>query len=262
MSSPPSTCSEFEFSCKSDGVCIPLLWKCDFTPDCGDGSDETASECDLSPIVQNQCDNDSFFHCKYSRKCIPREWLCDTVFDCGLIGKFTLLDPSDEETSQNCTKKCPVNKLPCSNGACLHISKFCDGHIDCSNDEFSCTDRSLCKSLKCDYDCKVTPHGPQCFCPTGQDLINSTKCVVQQECIEDTFDEGDACDQQCINIKGKNKCSCASGYERINNRCFGINCKSSRINYHRSCCLTYQIPQHPLPIRRFFSFSRRRTSTK
>lgn len=222
--SAASTCSEFEFSCKADGLCIPLLWKCDLTPDCSDASDE--NECDQSSIVQNQCDNNDFFHCKYSRKCIPKQWLCDQVFDCGLIGKFNLLDPSDEESSQNCTKSCPVNKIPCSNGICLHISKFCDGHIDCPDDEFSCTDRSACKNLKCDYDCKATPKGPHCFCPPGQDIVNATKCIVQKECTEDNLEDGEICDQQCINIKGKNKCSCAPGYERINNRCLGVNCKS------------------------------------
>lgn len=155
-STSESTCSEFEFSCKSDRICIPALYKCDLSIDCADGSDENANECDQSPIVQNQCDNDSFFHCKYSRKCIPKTWLCDGVYDCGLIGKFKLVDISDEESSQNCTKKCPADKLPCSDGSCLSISRFCDGHIDCPNDEFSCTDRSVCKNLKCDYDCKVT----------------------------------------------------------------------------------------------------------
>lgn len=202
------------------------------SPDCLDGSDENSTECDQGSIVQNQCDNESFFHCKYSRKCVPKQWLCDEVYDCGLIVKFSLLDTSDEDSSQNCTKKCPVNKLPCSNGVCLHISKFCDGHIDCPNDEFSCADRSPCKNLKCDYDCKVTPHGPQCFCPAGQDIVNATKCVVQKECVDDVLDDGEVCDQQCINIKGKNKCSCAPGYERVNSRCLGVNGKSCLLTFH------------------------------
>ena len=223
-SSLSSTCSEFEFTCKSDGICIPLLYRCDLTPDCNDGSDE--ADCDQSSIVQNQCDNDNtFHHCKYSKKCIPKSWLCDQVFDCGLIGKFNLLDTSDEESSQNCTKTCPVNKLACSNGVCLHISKFCDGRIDCPNDEFSCKDRAPCKNLKCEYDCKITPHGPHCFCPVGQDIVNSTKCVVQKECSEESLDDGEVCDQQCLIVKGENKCSCAPGYEWINNRCLAINCK-------------------------------------
>ena len=178
----------------------------------------------MTSIVQNECDNEDFFHCNFSRKCIPREWVCDEVNDCGLIGKFNLLDDSDEK--QKCTPKCPQNKLPCNNGVCLHISKFCDGHVDCPNDEFACADKTACKSLKCDYECKSTPHGARCYCPPNQSIVNGTKCVVQKECLESTSEDGEICDQVCINSKGRNKCSCANGYERINHKCYGINGES------------------------------------
>lgn len=217
------TCSEFQFQCKSDGFCIPAQWKCDFVNDCKDGSDENITECETTSIVQNECDNDDFFHCQFSRKCIPKAWVCDEVNDCGLIGKFNLLDNSDE--NQKCTKKCPPNKLPCSNGDCLHISKFCDGHVDCSDDELSCSDKTACKSLKCDYECKSTPSGARCYCPPNQNIVNGTKCVVQKECIESTSEDGEMCDQICVNNKGRNKCSCVNGYERINYKCCGINGK-------------------------------------
>lgn len=222
-----STCADYEFTCVSDGTCIPLSWKCDLAPDCADKSDEV--DCGIGSNVQNKCDSDDFFHCKYSQKCIPKSWLCDNVNDCGLIGKFNLLDPSDEDKSQNCTKSCPPGMLSCSNGVCLPISKFCDGTVDCENDEFSCNSDTAvaCKNLKCDYDCKVTPHGPFCFCPWGQEIINSTKCVVNTKCSEE-WSKGEACDQLCSNVQGENKCSCVAGYERINSRCLGINCKCLR----------------------------------
>lgn len=219
-----STCSEYEFQCKSSNVCIPLQLKCDFSNDCEDGSDENVSECEKIPIIQNECDNENFLHCKYSRKCIPKEWQCDSENDCGLIGKFNLLDPTDEESSLNCSKKCSNNKLPCSDGTCLHISKFCDGSVDCENDELVCNDHSPCKSLKCAYDCKITPLGPKCFCPLHQDIVNGTKCALQKICNENDFDD-ESCDQLCTFSKGKNKCVCASGYERTNQKCVGINCK-------------------------------------
>jgi len=198
--------------------------RCDFSNDCDDGSDENISECEKMPIVENECDNENFLHCKYSRKCIPKEWLCDMEHDCGLIGKFNLLDQSDEESTLNCSKKCPNNHLPCSNGICLHISKFCDGRVDCENDELVCNDNSPCKTLKCAYDCKVTPFGPKCYCPPNQDIVNDTKCVLQKTCNENEFDS-ESCDQLCILLKGKNKCTCTTGYERTNQKCIGINCK-------------------------------------
>lgn len=122
-----STCADYEFTCVSDGTCIPLSWRCDLADDCADKSDETS--CSIGSSIQNKCDGDDFFHCKYSRKCIPKTWLCDNVHDCGLIGKFNLLDPSDEDKSQNCTKQCSPDSLQCSNGVCLPISKFCDGSV-------------------------------------------------------------------------------------------------------------------------------------
>jgi low-density lipoprotein receptor-related protein 1 (alpha-2-macroglobulin receptor) len=205
--------------------------RCDLSNDCDDGSDENATECKRTPVIQSECDNESFLHCKYSKKCIPKEYVCDGENDCGLIGKFHLLDPSDEHI--NCTKKCPVNQLSCSNGVCVHISKFCDGHADCQNDEqLFCGDKAGCKSLKCEYDCKSTPYGPKCYCPPHQDIVNSTKCVNQKTCRED---ENETCDQLCSIVKGRNKCICAAGYERSNQKCHGVNCKLNK------CPLEYKI---------------------
>lgn len=246
-----STCADYEFTCKSDGLCIPLPWQCDFTPDCADKSDEV--DCGIGSSVQNKCDSEDFFHCKYSQKCIPKAWLCDNVHDCGLIGKFSLLDPSDEDKSQNCTKICPRGTLSCSNGVCLPISKFCDGSIDCPDDEFSCDgNRMACKSLKCDYDCKLTPHGPYCFCPQGQEVVNSTKCVVNTVCTEDSL-TGEVCDQTCINAPSDNKCSCVEGFERINSRCLGINCKCCLFTFQVHRCKNLTFLQHPLLLRRCYS---------
>jgi hypothetical protein len=154
------------------------------------------------------------------------------VHDCGTIFHeyVNWVDNSDE--NQNCTKQCPINNLPCSNGVCIHISKFCDGHIDCQNDESFCTDKAQCKNLKCDYECKSTPHGPHCYCPPNHNIVNGTKCVMQKECIENISENGDVCDQLCLNVKGRNKCSCVNGYELKNHKCYGINGKPVQLNYH------------------------------
>lgn len=33
-----------------------------------------------------------------------------------------------------------------------------------------------CAELKCSYNCKVTPAGPKCYCPAGQEPVNGTQC--------------------------------------------------------------------------------------
>lgn len=169
--------------------------------------------------TQSKNCSENEFRCKYSQKCIKKEYVCDSVIDCGLVGNFNLLDDSDE--NQNCTKSCEKNEELCSNGECLAIEKFCNGIRDCSNDESNCKDQTPCQKLKCDYDCKITPQGPKCYCPSGQQVINDTKCVDLDECQL----KKEICDQNCDNLINTYKCSCVAGYERINKRCIGINSK-------------------------------------
>ena len=213
-------CKEHQFQCKSDASCIPAHFQCDFVNDCRDGSDESSSECEKTSFIQSECDSEDYFHCKLSRKCIPKNYLCDGMNDCGLAGKYEILDKSDED--QNCTKICPENMLPCSDDTCIHISKFCNGYEDCFNDEEDafCIDRSeeLCKNLQCEYRCNLTPYGPKCYCPQGK-ILSGTKCVVQRDC----FADGDICDQNCVYGKTISRCACEKGYERVNNKCYGIN---------------------------------------
>lgn len=185
------------------------------------------------------CTNKKHFQCKHSKKCVPKEWICDGENDCGLIGKFNLLDNSDEEINENCTKKCEKNELLCSNNnVCLPISKFCDGNYDCQNDERNCADHMMCATVKCDFDCKNTPYGPKCFCPTGQEIVNGTKCVDLDECNENVREY---CDQLCDNLPNSYKCSCAPGYEMYNNKCLGIN---SKLNFlKKSFSLNFYLKQ-------------------
>lgn len=125
--------------------------------------------------------------------------------------------------------------------------------IDCEDDEISCTsDHQPCKNLKCDYDCKMTPHGPFCFCPIGQEIVNSTKCVVNPKCTEEPS-SGEVCDQQCTNVQGENKCSCVAGYERINGRCLGINCEYL-IRNKCTQLTSFHLLQHPLQLLQSYSF--------
>lgn len=71
-----SNCTSEQFTCQSDGHCIPLNWKCDGLEDCLDGSDELQSQC------QNQCANHTnIFQCTHGQ-CIDITHRCDGMPDC------------------------------------------------------------------------------------------------------------------------------------------------------------------------------------
>ncbi|XP_023030772.1 low-density lipoprotein receptor-related protein 1 [Drosophila willistoni] len=203
-------CPGWYFTC-NDGSCIPMRWKCDSKPDCTDGSDET-SECDKAP----KC-NEGQFRCGKSLKCIPHNWYCDGEYDCGKG------DTSDETNClDDVAPKCRGFEGKCHNGACLELSRFCDGHWDCDNDELQCDKQNAaCAALNCSYNCKLTPHGARCYCPQGQvpESANSTRCMDYDEC-----SETGTCDQICRNTPGSYECSCVSGYAKANGRhCLAIN---------------------------------------
>lgn len=44
---------------------------------------------------------------------------------------------------------CQIHQKQCLNGDCIDITKFCDGHTDCSDgsDEFNCNGKGLQWSL-------------------------------------------------------------------------------------------------------------------
>ncbi len=71
-----TNCTSNQFTCQSDGQCIPLNWKCDGIEDCLDGSDELSIHC------QNQCLNQTkTFQCS-NGQCIDVLHRCDGISDC------------------------------------------------------------------------------------------------------------------------------------------------------------------------------------
>lgn len=73
--------------------------------------------------------------------------------------------------------------------------------------------------MNCSFNCKLTTNGPKCYCPPGQEPIN-TECKDFDECSI----EG-VCDQKCRNTPGSYECICVAGYMRNKNRCIAINGK-------------------------------------
>lgn len=71
-----TNCTSQQFTCQSDGQCIPLNWKCDGIQDCQDSSDELNIDC------QNQCLNKTkTFQCS-NEQCIDITHRCDGLPDC------------------------------------------------------------------------------------------------------------------------------------------------------------------------------------
>lgn len=197
-------CAGGEFACVSDGVCIPHAWKCDGQKDCADGSDEPDSLCRA-----NRCAADHFT-CDNGR-CIYSAWLCDGENDCG--------DKSDESPERGCQRsdqlamRCPFEHVPCPGtpDTCIALREFCDEKEQCpgGTDEGGRCARDLCAADRagCSYKCHMSPDGPLCSCPFGEQLVNKTRCEPENECADPR-----SCSQRCADEKHGFSCSCEEGY--------------------------------------------------
>ncbi|MFH4979340.1 hypothetical protein AB6A40_006049 [Gnathostoma spinigerum] len=197
-------CKNNEFKCVTSGLCIPLVWKCDGQKDCDDGSDEPASICGAK-----QCASDHF-KCDNGR-CIFNAWLCDGENDCG--------DNSDEDVRHGCQSvqqlsvRCPFDHIACPGAPdiCIPIHNLCDEKEHCpgGSDEGGRCARDLCAADRagCTYKCHMSPDGPLCSCPFGEQLVNKTRCEPENECLD-----ARSCSQTCTDEKHGYTCSCVEGY--------------------------------------------------
>ena len=103
----------------SDGSCFRYSQKCNYFPDCPNGSDEF--DC--------PCDPPSHYRCKNNASCISLSKKCDGFTDCN--------DRSDEEGCPSCDGD---HQFQCKNGMCISRDKKCDQRTDCADgsDEFDC----------------------------------------------------------------------------------------------------------------------------
>lgn len=114
---------------------------CDSENDCGDNSDETASECGGTT---RPC-SESEFRCNDGR-CIPGNKVCfDTICSQQNLqikvcdGTIQCADGFDEAQCQKRT--CLPGHRQCEDGTCILARKWCDRRRDCPNasDEMNCT---------------------------------------------------------------------------------------------------------------------------
>ncbi|XP_076069558.1 LDL receptor protein 1 isoform X2 [Oratosquilla oratoria] len=206
---PEGRCQEDEFACADGLKCIPKRWRCDYSPDCHDYSDETP---DCPPLT---CQAEHFT-CEVSGRCLLKGWVCDGEPDCGYG------DTSDEDPV-TCIEgnPCSPNFFRCKDEiTCRPREQLCDGRFDCPDhsDEGPFCGEDQCHNSECQHGCKPSSKGPLCFCPKGQEP-NKTECVDSNEC-----DIEGACDQLCTNTQESNDCSCVTGYRLVNQtHCEGIN---------------------------------------
>ncbi|XP_034252136.1 vitellogenin receptor [Thrips palmi] len=195
----PLSCTNEEFKCEKEPMCLPSSARCNGTAECVGGEDEM--DCQGCAGHEFQCHNGH---------CIPTAWLCDKYNDCG--------DNSDEELKEckaslkpsrvfEASKKCTT--FQCPTGECLPWSMVCNIHEDCpdASDEGGRCITACSAGHPCQGTCVRTPHGPYCSCNAGYELKGDGRtCQDINEC------EDDPCAQLCENTDGSFSCSCGSEF--------------------------------------------------
>ncbi|VVC34061.1 Hypothetical protein CINCED_3A006126 [Cinara cedri] len=147
-------CQKPDFFECDNKLCVPKVWLCDETDDCGDQSDENTKTCSIffqhSTVSTNECDG---YLCK-NKECIPSNKVCDNKIDCkdgtdegNLCGKFCQF--------MNCSHTCEETpnggKCTCYHGYTISIDGLSCKDVDECQDNNICA--QYCTNLDGSYSC-------------------------------------------------------------------------------------------------------------